>query len=206
MVNFWSQKAEEARARMDANALVEAVNIYRRALIEDGNDLILRLKAAQMFWETRIDAPAAIEQYRLYVGQTPNDYVRLAELANMERAAGDVNSALIHAVKAVEIMPTYALANYVTGVLYQIKGRPDLAQKYLAQTIRSRPDFEPGYTEAERVYRNGIESATEKIPLHLGLFTLLKEKGRLEEADKELQEAKSLDPNIIEPADTASAR
>jgi tetratricopeptide (TPR) repeat protein len=116
-------------------------------------------------------------------------------------------------------MPTYTLANYVTGVLYQIKGRPDLAQKYLKQTIRLRPDFEPGYTllakillqqgkadEAERVYRKGIESATEKARLHIGLAMLLSQKGRQAEAEKELQKAKTLDPNIIMPLQPAPSK
>ena len=206
---FWSQKAEQAGARMDPNALGRAVDTYRRAIIQDSNDLILRLKIGKLLWETRIDPPVAITQYRLVVERTPNDFFRLAELANMERALGDVNSALIHATRAVEILPTNALANYVAGVLYQIKGRPERAQKHLAQTVRLRPDFEPGYTllakvliqqgkteKAERVYRKGIESATEKAHLHFGLSALLKEKGRPEEAEKELQEAKTLDPNI----------
>jgi tetratricopeptide (TPR) repeat protein len=209
MVDFWSQKVEQLNSNIGPASRAGSLEQYKQAIKLNGTDRFLRLNYAKLLMEDSKYALAAVEQYRLIIEQTPHDYHTLVDLANLEAATGNVDSALKHAIAATRYMPTESLANYTVGAVYQIKGRYKEAQKYLAEAIRLKPQFALAYSnlgwildqqgkieQAERVYRKGIEEAPNDPDLHLKLALLLRQKGMLQEAEKERQKAITLDPNI----------
>jgi tetratricopeptide (TPR) repeat protein len=209
IADIWRQKTEELKSTIGANARVKALGQYEKAIKLNGADRFLRLNYAILLLEDKRDAPAAITQYDLIAKEIPNDHTVLSTLASIEVSLGDIDSALKHATRAIEIMPTDSTANYAAGVGYQMKGRYKEARRYLAEAIRLTPKFVYPYIrlgqifsqqgkieQAERVYRKGIEAMPDNPILYLELALLLRKQGLWQEADIEQQKAIALAPNI----------
>jgi len=210
IVDIWRQKAERLRDGIGPDALDEALEQYEQAIKFDTTDRRrLRMNFARLLLEGKKNTYAAGVQYHLIAEEVPNDHVALATLASMEVALGDIDSALKHATRAIEIMPADTVANYAAGVGYQKKGQWKKAQRYFAATIRFDPKYVQAYTnlskiliqqgkyeQAERVYRKGIEAIPDDPALHLEMASLLRRQGLWQEADIEQQKAIALDPNI----------
>jgi tetratricopeptide (TPR) repeat protein len=208
-VNFWRQKVEQSNIAINPAALAGALEQYEQAIKLNSTDRYLRLNYSKLLLKDGKDVSAAAEQCRLIVEKTPYDHHTLVTLAALEIQAGNIDSALEHAVRATRYMPTDSTANYLAGVLYLEKGLYRKAQEYLAEAIRLNPKFVLGYTslarilgrqgkieQAEKVYRKGIKAVPDGASLHLNLGLLLRGKGQFKEADKELQKAIELDPNV----------
>ena len=60
----------------------------------------------------------------------------LNQLAEMEYKMGDNDSALKHALKAVELNSMNDVANYSAGMLYEKKAQYEKAQKYITKAIK----------------------------------------------------------------------
>ncbi|MCJ7730571.1 MAG: tetratricopeptide repeat protein [Sedimentisphaerales bacterium] len=209
ITDIWRQKTEELKSTISADARVKALGQYEKAIKLNGAGRFLRLNYALLLLEDKRNAPAAITQYDLIVKEIPNDHRVLATLASIEVALGDIDSALKHATRAIEIMPTDSTGNYAAGMGYQMKGRYKEAQRYLAEAIRLTPKFVYPYIrlgqiysqqgkneQAERVYRKGIEAIPDNPILYLELALLLRKQGLWQEADIEQQKAIALAPNI----------
>jgi tetratricopeptide (TPR) repeat protein len=210
--DFWRQKTERIESGIGPGAFAGALEKYKQAIELNGADRYLRRNYAKLLTkDTKYAKYAYIiaEQYRLVIEQIPYDYRSLVDLATWEAALGNIDSALEHAVKAVELIPMDAIANYSTGVLYEKKGRYEEAQKYATVAMKLNPISALTYKslalilgrqgkieQAEKVYRKGIEAVPDDASLHLNLGLLLRAKGQFKEADKELQKAIELDPNV----------
>jgi tetratricopeptide (TPR) repeat protein len=209
ITDIWRQKTEELKSTISANARVKALGQYEKAIKLNGADRFLRLNYALLLLEDKRNAPDAIIQYDLITKEIPNDHTVLATLASVEMALGDIDSALKHATRAIEIMPTDSTGNYAVGVIYQRKGRYKEAQRHLAEAIRLTPKFVYAYIrlgqiysqqgkneQAERVYRKGIEAIPDNPVLYLELALLLRKQGLWQEAEIEQQKAIALAPHI----------
>jgi tetratricopeptide (TPR) repeat protein len=209
-VDFWRQKVEQLSIAINPAACAGALRQYEQAIRHNSTDRRLRANYAWLLLTSVNDASAAAEQYRQIIKQVPHDHYTLVSLAILEKEAGNVDSALKHAITATEYVPTDPIANYIVGTLYQMKGRYKKAQRYMAEAIRLNPKFVLAYTDmaqllgqqgkieqAERVYQKGIVAVPDNASLHLNLSLLLRQEGRLEEAENERRKAISLDPNVI---------
>jgi len=208
-VDIWRQKVEQLKDGISRDALVRATKQYEQAIKLCDTDCSLRRNYAKLLCKDPNNAPAAIEQCRLIVEQTPQDHTALVTLAGLELNSRDVDAALKHAARAIEIMPTNTSGTYLVGSLYQAKNQPKQAQKYFAETIRLDPKSGPAYIylsnalikqgkieQAQQVFRKGIEAVPNDPTLHLELASLLRNQGLWQEADVEQQKAIALDPNI----------
>jgi len=215
--NTWRQKIKQLKDGISPDSIARAVEQYEQAIKFNSTDRLRRLRFARLLLEDKKSALAA-EQYRLVVEQIPHDYQTLTNLANLEAATGNVDSALKHAIAATKYMPTESLANYTVGAVYQIKGRYKEAQRYLAEAIRLKPQLALAYTnlgwilgqqgktgQAERIYRKGIKAVPNNPTLHLELASLLRNQGLWQKADIEQQKAIELDPNIATRLGPASS-
>jgi len=210
-VNYWRQKTEQIKVGIGPGAFNSAMEQYEKAIKLDSNDLCLRRKYAMYLCDSNKNPlVAVVTLYRQIVEQIPQDVLMLNQLAEMEYRMGDIDSALKHAVKAVELNSMDDVSNYCAGRVYEKKGQFKKAQKYITKAIKLNPAV-PLYYEslalilgqqgkvdqAERVYRKGIEAAPTDVSLHFNLALLLRKKGQLEEAEKERRKAIAMDPNLI---------
>jgi tetratricopeptide (TPR) repeat protein len=211
IMDVWRQKAERLKDGIGPDAINKALEQYEQAIKRDSTDRLLRLNYARLLLVGKKDTHAAAEQYRLITEQIPDDHQVLTSLASTEMSPGNIDSALKHATRAVEIMPTDPVGNYVAGLGYQMKGQQKKAQRYFAEAIRFGPDFvqayidlckifiqQGNYEQARRVYRKGIEAVPDNPTLHVELASLLRRQGLWQEADIEQQKAIAMDPNIAE--------
>ena len=208
IMDIWRQKAERLKDGAGPDAINKALEQYEQAIKLDGTDRLLRLNYARLLLGKK-NTYAAAEQYRLITEQIPDDHLELTALAGMEISLGNIDSALKHATRAVEIMPTDPVGNYVAGLGYQMKGQQKKAQRYFAETIRCGPDFvqayislgkifiqQGNYEGAERIYRKGIKAVPGNPTLHVELASLLRRQGLWQEADIEQRKAIAMDPNV----------
>ena len=138
---------------------------------------------------------------------TSGNYIAHANLGTALAKRGDVQGALWHLSRAVEIDPTYRQSYDNLATALVDSGRPAEAISLLAQLVPSQPDDATGHTswaaaledvgrpaEAVEHYRRAIEIDPEYIAAYENLGVLLARRGRFEEALPLLRRALSLDP------------
>ena len=131
-MDIWRQKAERLKDGIGPDALNKALEQYEQAIKLDSTDRRLRLNYARLLLEGKRNAPAAIAAVSSdYRADTSTTIPRLPLLPIWRGSWGDIDSALKHAIRAVEIMPTDPVANYTAGLGYQKKGQPGKGTKVL---------------------------------------------------------------------------
>jgi tetratricopeptide (TPR) repeat protein len=212
-INFWRKKMEQIESGMGPESFNSSMEQYKNAIKLDSNDIYLRRRyAVYLCQSNKSPLAAVVTLYRQIVEQIPQDVLMLNQLAEMEYGMRDYDSALKHAVKAVELNSMDDVSNYCAGRVYEKKGQFRKARKYITKAIKLNPAVPLYYNslalilneqgnvgQVEQVYRKGIEAVPTDASLHFSLALLLKKKGQLEEAEKEHQKAISLDPNLSSP-------
>ena len=212
IVEYWKQKADDLKNGINPAALTGAVEEYEEALKTDANDRWLRKNYAMLLLNFKRDIPAAAEQYRNIIRNYPQDFSSLTDLATLEMMTNYIDSALEHALKAEKLLPSNPVSNYTAGTAYQMKGENSEAIKYFTRAIKLNPQLVNSYIRlvqvleqqgkperAELIIRQGIDANPENATLHLELAKILGQRGLMMEADKELQKAMALDPNLARP-------
>jgi tetratricopeptide (TPR) repeat protein len=218
-VNYWRQKLEQIKVSTGPGTFNSAMGQYEKAIKLDSNDIYLRRRYAMYLWQSKnYPLAAVVTLYRQVVEQIPQDVLMLNQLAELEYRMGDIDSALKHAVQAVELNSLDAVANYSAGRLYEKKAQYRKAVKYITKAIKLNPEVPIYYKslafillndlgkadQAEQVYRKGIEAVPADASLHYNFALLLKKRGQLEEAYEERRKAIAMDPNITRLRDTLS--
>jgi tetratricopeptide (TPR) repeat protein len=210
-VNYWRQKTEQIKVGISPGAFNSAMEQYEKAIKLDSNDICLRRRYAMYLCQSNKNPlSAVVALYRQIVEQIPQDVLMLNQLAEMEYRMGDSDSALKHALKAVELNSMSDVSNYSVGRLYGNIGQYEKSQKYLTKAIKLVSTVPLYYKslafilskqgkvdQVEQVYRKGIEAVPTDASLHFDFALSLQKEGRLEEAEKERQKAMELDPNLI---------
>jgi tetratricopeptide (TPR) repeat protein len=209
-IEFWRQKTERIEGGIGPGTFADATEQYKQEIELNSADRYLRWNYAKLLGRDTNLAPLVVEQYRRVVELMPYDYRSLGALATWEIETGNIDSALNHALKALEFNSTSSIANYTAGLLYEKKGEYQKAQKYVTTAMKLSPtsvyiykslasilEKQGKIDQVEQIYRRGIEAVPADASLHLNLALLLQKKGQLEEAEKERRRAKSLNPNIV---------
>ena len=124
---------------------------------------------------------------------------------------GELDEAIRHYEKALEINPTHVNALYNRGNAYLRKRMYDEAIQDYVAALETKPDSPEAltnlgkaysdmrrYEESEASYRRALESNSEYVPALTGLGELYKNTGRFPEAERTYREVLRLLPNNAE--------
>lgn len=155
--------------------------------------------------EVKPAAPAISADYLKIPENAREEYEKGMKLHQKE---GQLEEALDHLRKAVELHPKFAQAHYGMGLLLMDLDRLDEAAGSLERAIIESPEMVPAYfplgaiynhqrkpAEAEKVLRKGLEIKEDIWQLHFELARAVAYLTRWDEAEKHAQRAAELDPN-----------
>ena len=133
-------------------------------------------------------------------------------LANAFSKQGNVDAAIIAALRALEIQPDYGVAHYNLGNLYMQQGRFDLARRHFEDALRLLPNYAEAHSNYGQLLAEGgdlalglehfqkaivLDPSVSRAQLNLGVA--LAKNGRMDEAVAPLQRAAALSPEAAEP-------
>jgi tetratricopeptide (TPR) repeat protein len=127
----------------------------------------------------RLDLDAAAAAYARRTARRPNDSAAHYDLADVFRARGDVDSALVEALAAVLLDPVNPRALAMIGQLHAAAGRDAAALPMLQGAVRAAPsDPEPRYALSRVLLRLG---RNEEADAELAVFKRLQAEAMDEE-------------------------
>jgi tetratricopeptide (TPR) repeat protein len=83
---------------------------------------------------------------------SPDAYIVQGQLASAYYDRGDLDSALRHARRAIQLDPKYVLGHLNTGLYLAQKGDYDAAIPHFQDAIRLYPEYVPSYVNLAKVY------------------------------------------------------
>jgi tetratricopeptide (TPR) repeat protein len=83
---------------------------------------------------------------------SPDSYVVQGQLAGAYFDRGDVDNALIHVRRAIQLNPNYVLGHLNTGLYLATKGDYDAAIPHFQDAIRLYPEYVPSFVNLAKVY------------------------------------------------------
>jgi tetratricopeptide (TPR) repeat protein len=136
----------------------------------------------------------------------PDNGVAHAHLSVLEEEEGNYADALAHAQAAVEAGPSEAFHHYNLGNLLARLGRVEEALGSLREAVRLEPGYGEAYNEIGNLYLdeldlpvdarlafdNGLRADPELPPLHKNVARAALAEGKLDEAVRSLEKARSL--------------
>ena len=153
----------------------EAAVLCDRMLRERPGFVDVHLQRAEIA-VAQADPAGAIAHFTKAIALDPRSDRAQLGLAGVLRARGELEPAIVHFRRALEIRPS-AEAEAQLGLALAAQGRIDEAIDRLETALRSRPD---------------------EAPVHLSLGVALKQRGRTDEALRHLQEALRISPDLAE--------
>lgn len=140
---------------------------------------------------------------------TSNNALAESNLASLLYQEGQLNEALAHGQKALEIQPDNVGANNCVGFVLLEKGHVDEAIAHFQTALRARPDYAPAHSnlgmalfqlgrvdEAIAHFRNALEADPTEADIHNNLGAALVKTGQFEEAVAHYQKALELRPDF----------
>jgi tetratricopeptide (TPR) repeat protein len=152
--------------------------------------------------------------------QNPNSWLAQGELGNIYLQKREVDEAIVHYLKALEIKPGYAVTHYNLGVSLYTLGRIDQAFAQYEKAVALKPDYAEAHNnlglilfqrgrlaEALAQYQKAVELRPNYAEAHNNIGVILFQQGRTDEAIAQYQKALDIWPNYANAqANLASAR
>jgi tetratricopeptide (TPR) repeat protein len=214
IIAYYQALIKDAKyATVNPSAYDEAVDLLEKTISERPDDAWLRSNYYMLLIANKKYGQAA-EQLKVIIELNPRTYNALLNLADIEIAFGDADSALEHSLAALKINPAKANAYDAVGSAYQKKGLYDKAEIYFTKAIKIDPEYTYSYLhlgellvkqnrleQAEKIGRKAIQALPNKGVVHMMLARVLQMRGLLQEARMQQQVAISLDPSLARYAD-----
>lgn len=183
---------------------------YRWAIENNKEDWLLRHKYGHFLNVGLKDYPAGAEQYAKAVEYT--DYYEYhAVLGGLVGKMGDLNAAIDHNLRALQINSACINANNNLAIAYEQQGKINKAIEHYYQTLRLQPENLNLYhnlalllckqgkvAKAVKLYRKGLTFMPDSVILHGNLGYLLSMQGKKKEAIEEVRVALLIDPNSVQ--------
>lgn len=151
--------------------------------------------------------------FRYNVKKNPRSWAAHNNLATALEKKGEIDEAIKHYLKGVEIKPHEAQIYYNLGAIFTKKGQMDKAIAYYQQAIRLKPDFAEAHNnlglifasqgDSEKAfhhYTRALEINPYHIRAHFNLGNLLLQKGDILGAIKHYEKVVEINPRWTEAA------
>jgi len=143
--------------------------------------------------------------------QNPNSWLAQGDLGNVCLQKGQVDEAIAHFQKALEIKPNYAITHYNLGVSFYLLGRIDEALPQYEKAVELKPDYAEAHNnlgliffqqgrldEALPQYEKAVELKPDYAEAHNNLGLIFFQQGRTDEAISQYQKALEIQPDSAE--------
>jgi len=143
--------------------------------------------------------------------QNPNSWLAQGDLGNVCLQKGQVDEAIAHFQKALEIKPNYAITHYNLGVSFYLLGRIDEALPQYEKAVELKPDYAEAHNnlgliffqqgrldEALPQYEKAVELKPDYAEAHNNLGLIFFQQGRTDEAISQYQKALEIQPDYTE--------
>src|SRR5437870_9487660 len=186
---------------------VEKVGIHRLAIQTASTLVILSLLGALTFHRSA-KYHDLITLYQATLAQNPKCWMAEYNLGLALKNQGQLDEAIAHYRRAINIWPDYVEAHYNLGGAYIEKGEFDEARAEYRRAIEIRPDEADSHNnygsalrelkqfdQAEIEYKRALSLRPQYVDARLNLGSLLLQRGRIAEAITNLETARRLQPN-----------
>jgi protein O-mannosyl-transferase len=186
---------------------VEKIRIHRLA-IQTASTLAILLILGTLTFHQSANYHDLITLYQVTLAQNPKCWMAEYNLGLALKNQGQLDEAIAHYRRAVNIWPDYVEAHYNLGGAYIEKGNIDEALAEYRRAIEIRPDDADSHNnygsalrrlnqfdQAENEYRRALSLHPQYLDARLNLGSLLLQRGRTAEAITNLETARRLQPN-----------
>ena len=186
---------------------VEKVGAHRLAIQAASTLGILLILGAVTFHQSA-KYHDLITLYQATLAQNPKCWMAEYNLGLALKNQGQLEEAIVHYRRAINIWPDYVEAHYNLGGAYIEKGEFDEALAEYRRAIEIHPDQADlhnnygsalrelkQFDQAETEYKRALSLRPQYLDARLNLGSLLLQRGRTAEAIANLETAKSLQPN-----------
>src|SRR5205807_527803 len=185
----------------------EKVGIHRLAVQTASTLVILSIFGALTFHQSA-KYHDVIALYQATLAQNPGCWMAEYNLGLALKNQGQLDQAIAHYRRAINIWPDYVEAHYNLGGAYIEKGEFDEALAEYRRAIEIRPDEADSHNnygsalrelkqfdQAEIEYKRALSLRPQYVDARLNLGSLLLQRGRIAEAITNLETARRLQPN-----------
>jgi tetratricopeptide (TPR) repeat protein len=157
----------------------------------------------------------AIQHFRAYLRERPDDTNVLARMAMAWFQMGDFSKARASCNKALLVDPEHLEARYALGCTLLEEGDPAEATKVFRETLRDHPEHMPTYVEMVRTRRHTQDSSwlIKALEAEVGTFDRLPPGGQVNAREMTrlriatlLEELRDVGPSMLGPVLTAIDR
>ena len=186
---------------------VKKIRIHRLAIQTASTLAILLILGAVTFHQSA-NYHDLITLYQVTLAQNPKCWMAEYNLGLALKNQGQLDEAIAHYRRAINIWPDYVEAHYNLGGAYIEKGNIDEALAEYRRAIEIRPDDADSHNnygsalrrlnqfdQAENEYRRALSLQPQYLDARLNLGSLLLQRGRTAEAITNLETARRLQPN-----------
>src|SRR5437868_7206395 len=196
-----------ALARAGVVMAVAEVGTHRLAIRAPSTLAILLILGALTFHHSA-KYHDLITLYQATLAQNPKCWMAEYNLGLALKNQGQLDEAIVHYRRAINIWPDYVEAHYNLGGAYIEKGEFDEARAEYRRAIEIRPDEADSHNnygsalrelkqfdQAESEYKRALSLRPQYLDARLNLGSLLLQRGRTAEAIANLETARRLQPN-----------
>ena len=186
---------------------VEKIGVHRLAIQAASTLVILSILGALSFHQSA-KYHDVITLYQATLAQNPGCWMAEYNLGLALKNQGQLDQAIAHYRRAINIWPDYVEAHYNLGGAYIEKGEFDEALAEYRRAIEIRPDEADSHNnygsalrelkqfdQAEIEYKRALSLRPQYMDARLNLGSLLLQRGRIAEAITNLETARRLQPN-----------
>src|SRR5207237_1528520 len=186
---------------------VGKIGVHRLAIQAASPLLILSILGALSFHQSA-KYHDVVTLYQATLAQTPGCWMAEYNLGLALKNQGQLDQAIAHYRRAINIWPDYVEAHYNLGGAYIEKGEFDQALAEYRRAIEIRPDEADSHNnygsalrelkqfdQAEAEYKRALSLRPQYLDARLNLGSLLLQRGRTAEAIANLETARRLQPN-----------
>ena len=186
---------------------VEKVGIHK-LVIQTASTLVILLILGGVTFHQSAKYHDLITLYQATLAQNPKCWMAEYNLGLALRNRGQLDEAIAHYRRAINIWPDYVEAHYNLGGAYIEKGNINEALAEYRRAIEIRPDDADSHNnygsalrglnqfdQAENEYRRALSLRPQYLDARLNLGSLLLQRGRMAEAITNLETAMRLQPN-----------
>ncbi len=186
---------------------VEKVGIHRLA-IQTASTLAILLILGALTFHQSAKYHDLITLYQATLTQNPQCWMAEYNLGLALKNQGQLDQAIAHYRRAINIWPDYVEAHYNLGGAYIEKGEIDEALAEYRRAIEIRPEEADSHNnygsalrelkqfdQAEAEYKRALSLRPQYLEARLNLGSLLLQRGRTAEAITNLETARRLQPN-----------
>ena len=186
---------------------VEKIWVHRLAIQAASTLVILSILGALSFHQSATFHDV-ITLYQATLAQNPRCWMAEYNLGLALKNQGQLDQAIAHYRRAINIWPDYVEAHYNLGGAYIEKGEFDEALAEYRRAIEIRPDEADSHNnygsalrelkqfdQAEIEYKRALSLRPQYVDARLNLGSLLLQRGRIAEAITNLETARRLQPN-----------